>query len=90
MACSWIAREMRAATCSVPAWMSVDTSTTKPRYCVEGDWQEADFLVLAAGARAINAPGNTGVAARTKLEMTQGYFVPQTSDSIIIKFLAAV
>src|SRR5207244_8432032 len=25
--------------------MSVDTSTTKPRYCVEGDWQEADFLV---------------------------------------------
>jgi len=31
--------------------MSVDTSAPKPRYCVEGDWQEADFLVLAAGAR---------------------------------------
>src|SRR2546429_3399123 len=26
--------------------MSVDTSTTKPRYCVEGDWQEADFLEI--------------------------------------------
>ncbi|PYU68089.1 MAG: NAD(P)/FAD-dependent oxidoreductase, partial [Acidobacteria bacterium] len=66
--------------------MSVDTSTTKPRYCVEGDWQEADFLVLAAGARNQLLPG-TRALQRDELEMTQGYFVPQTSDSITIKFL---
>jgi len=66
--------------------MSVDTSTTKPRYCVEGDWQEADFLVLAAGARNQLLP-ETRALQRDELEMTQGYFVPQTSDSITIKFL---
>ena len=31
--------------------VSVDTSAEKPRYCVEGEWHTADFLVLAAGAR---------------------------------------
>jgi len=64
----------------------VDTTTAKPRYCVEGDWQEADFLVLAAGARNQLLP-ETRALERDELEMTQGYFVPQTSDSITIKFL---
>jgi flavin-dependent dehydrogenase len=31
--------------------MGVDTSAEKPRYCVDGEWRTADFLVLAAGAR---------------------------------------
>jgi flavin-dependent dehydrogenase len=66
--------------------MSVDTTTAKPRYCVEGDWQEADFLVLAAGARNQLLP-ETRPLQRDELEMTQGYFVPQTADSITIKFL---
>lgn len=66
--------------------MSVDTTTAKPRYCVEGDWQEADFLVLAAGARNQLLP-ETRALQRDELEMTQGYFVPQTADSITIKFL---
>ena len=66
--------------------MGVDTSSTKPRYCVEGAWQEADFLVLAAGARNQLLP-ETRALERDELEMTQGYFVPQTSDSITIKFL---
>jgi len=66
--------------------MGVDTTTAKPRYCVEGDWQEADFLVLAAGARNQLLP-ETRALQRDELEMTQGYFVPQTSDSITIKFL---
>jgi flavin-dependent dehydrogenase len=66
--------------------MSVDTATTKPRYCVEGEWREADFLVLAAGARNQLLP-ETRALQRDELEMTQGYFVPQTADSITIKFL---
>ncbi|HEX4544214.1 MAG TPA: NAD(P)/FAD-dependent oxidoreductase [Candidatus Acidoferrum sp.] len=66
--------------------MSVDTTTTKPRYCMEGVWREADFLVLAAGARNQLLP-ETRALQRDELEMTQGYFVPQTADSITIKFL---
>jgi flavin-dependent dehydrogenase len=66
--------------------MGVDTATTKPRYCVEGEWHEADFLVLAAGARSQLAP-ETRPLQRDELEMTQGYFVPETADAITVKFL---
>jgi flavin-dependent dehydrogenase len=66
--------------------MGVDTAKTKPRYCVEGEWKEADFLVLAAGARNQLVPESRPLQ-RDELEMTQGYFVPQTKDSITIKFL---
>jgi flavin-dependent dehydrogenase len=66
--------------------MSVDTENTKPRYCVEGHWHEADFLVLAAGARNQLLP-ETRALQRDELEMTQGYFVPQNADAITIKFL---
>lgn len=64
----------------------VETSGDKPRYAVNGDWRTADFLVLAAGARNQLLPG-TRPLSPDELEMTQGYFVPQTSDEIIIKFL---
>jgi flavin-dependent dehydrogenase len=64
----------------------VDTSDDKPRYSVDGDWRKADFLVLAAGARNQMLPGIRPLG-RDELEMTQGYYVPQTSDEIIIKFM---
>src|SRR6266404_234503 len=78
----------REAGCSVQRShvMSVDTAGTKPRYCLEGEWHEADFLVLAAGARNQLVP-ETRPLQRDELEMTQVYFVPQTADSITIKFL---
>jgi len=66
--------------------MGVETETTKPRYCVDGEWRETDFLVLAAGARNQLLP-ETRALQRDELEMTQGYFVPQTADAITIKFL---
>jgi flavin-dependent dehydrogenase len=66
--------------------IGVDTSSAKPRYSVEGEWKTADFLVLAAGARNQLLP-ETRALQRDELEMTQGYFVPHSSDSIIIKFL---
>jgi geranylgeranyl diphosphate/geranylgeranyl-bacteriochlorophyllide a reductase len=65
---------------------SVDTSTERPRYSIEGVWHDSDFLVLAGGARNQFLPG-TRALARDELEMTQGYFVPQTADQILIKFL---
>jgi flavin-dependent dehydrogenase len=64
----------------------VETSTERPRYSIEGEWRESDFVVLAAGARNQFLPG-TRALARDELEMTQGYFVPQTAEQIIIKFL---
>jgi flavin-dependent dehydrogenase len=65
---------------------SVDTAAKKPRYCVEGEWRSADFLVLAGGARNSLLP-ETRALQRDELEITQGYFVPQTADAITIKFL---
>jgi flavin-dependent dehydrogenase len=78
----------KAAGCEVQQAhvLGVDTSTTKPRFSVDGEWRTADFLVLAAGARNQIAP-ETRPLKRDELEMTQGYFVPQTADSIIVKFL---
>jgi flavin-dependent dehydrogenase len=64
----------------------VDTASDKPRYSIDGQWHQADFLVLAAGARNQFLPG-TRPLSRDELEMTQGYFVPQTSEQIVIKFL---
>jgi flavin-dependent dehydrogenase len=66
--------------------LGVDTSSDKPRYCVEGEWKSADFLVLAAGARNQLLP-ETRPLQRDELEMTQGYFVPQNADAITVKFL---
>jgi flavin-dependent dehydrogenase len=78
----------KAAGCDVQQAhvLGVDTSTTKPRFSVDGEWRTADFLVLAAGARNQIAP-ETRPLKRDELEMTQGYFVPQTAESIIVKFL---
>ncbi len=64
----------------------IDTSTEKPRYCIEGEWRTVDFIVLASGARNQMLPG-TRALTPDELEMTQGYFVPETAEEIIIKFL---
>jgi flavin-dependent dehydrogenase len=66
--------------------IQVDTESEKPRYCVDGEWYGADFLVLAAGARNHLVP-ETRPLERDELEITQGYFVPETADAITIKFL---
>jgi flavin-dependent dehydrogenase len=66
--------------------IGVDTAGDKPRFCVDGEWRRADYLVLAAGARNQLLP-ETRPLQRDELEMTQGYFVPETADAITIKFL---
>ena len=66
--------------------IGVDTGSDKPRYCVDGEWKIADFLVLAAGARNHLLP-ETRALERDELEMTQGYFISQMADAITVKFL---
>jgi flavin-dependent dehydrogenase len=65
---------------------NIDTSSDKPRYSLQGEWRTADFVVLAGGARNQLLP-ETRALKPDELEMTQGYFVPQTAEQIIIKFL---
>jgi flavin-dependent dehydrogenase len=64
----------------------LDTDREKPRFSVEGDWKTVDFVVLASGARNQYLPGIRALS-KDELEITQGYFVPQTAEEIIIKFL---
>jgi flavin-dependent dehydrogenase len=64
----------------------INTSGDKPRYSIDSQWRQADFLVFATGARNSFLPG-TRALSRDEMEMTQGYFVPQTSEQITIKFL---
>ena len=47
---------------------------------------EADFIVVAAGARNSLLPG-TRPLGRNDLEMTLGYFVPAQAEGISVKFL---
>jgi flavin-dependent dehydrogenase len=64
----------------------IDTTADKPRYAIGGEWHQADFVVLASGAKNHFLPGIRALSP-DEMEMTQGYFVPQTSEQIMIKFL---
>lgn len=77
-----------AAGCRIHALrvQQVDTAPDKPRYAIGGDWRQADFVVLATGAKNHFLPA-TRALSPDEMEMTQGYFVPQTSEQIMIKFL---
>lgn len=65
---------------------NVDTHGERVRLMAAGEGREADFVVLAAGARNQLLPETTALGTRD-LEMTLGYFVPTEEDLIKIKFL---
>ncbi len=65
---------------------AVDTDSDRPRYCADGEWRAADFLVLAAGARNHFSPASRPLKP-AELEITQGYFVPDSRETIQVKFL---
>jgi geranylgeranyl diphosphate/geranylgeranyl-bacteriochlorophyllide a reductase len=77
-----------AAGCSVvPSRVtSVNTKGVRVRLAASGEEREADFVVLAAGARNQLLPETTALGTRD-LEMTLGYFVPTEEDIIKVKFL---
>lgn len=64
----------------------VDASEKSVRLQAADGQHEADFLVIASGARNALFPG-TRPLGRSDLEMTLGYFVPAQADSIQVKFL---
>ena len=65
---------------------SVETSGKKVRLTASGEEREADFVVLASGARNQLLPETTRLTSHD-LEVTLGYFVPTEEDLIKIKFL---
>jgi flavin-dependent dehydrogenase len=64
----------------------VDTKGPSVRLTVGGQEHEADFAVLAAGARN-QLFAETTPLGKTDLEVTQGYFIPAEDHRIKVKFL---
>ncbi|HXC32660.1 MAG TPA: NAD(P)/FAD-dependent oxidoreductase [Verrucomicrobiae bacterium] len=64
----------------------LDTSGDRARLLAGESQVEADFIVVAAGARNSLFP-ETRPLARNDLEMTLGYFVPAQAEGICVKFL---
>ncbi len=64
----------------------LDTSGERVGLAAGEASEDADFVVIAAGARNSLLP-NTQPLLRSDLEMTIGYFVPAQADSISVKFL---
>jgi flavin-dependent dehydrogenase len=64
----------------------LDTSGERARLVAGESQVDADFIVVAAGARNSLFP-ETRPLARNDLEMTLGYFVPAQAEGICVKFL---
>jgi flavin-dependent dehydrogenase len=65
---------------------NVDTNGQRVRLMAGGKERQADFVVLAAGARNQLLP-ETIALGKQDLEITLGYFVPTEEDIIKVKFL---
>ena len=65
----------------------IETSGQRARLAIGESRIEADFVVIAAGARNSLLP-NTRPLSRNDLEMTLGYFVPAQAEGISVKFLS--
>jgi flavin-dependent dehydrogenase len=77
-----------AAGCSVvrSRVSHLETAGERAQLTIGDSRVEADFVVVAAGARNSLLPG-TRPLARNDLEMTLGYFVPAQAEGICVKFL---
>jgi len=64
----------------------VNTDDARVRLATVAEERQADFVVLAAGARNQLLPETTALGTRD-LELTLGYFVPTEEDIIKVKFL---
>ena len=64
----------------------LDTSGTGVRLEVSGEWEDADFAVIAAGARNALLPESQTLPPED-LELTLGYFLPREDSRLRIKFV---
>jgi flavin-dependent dehydrogenase len=64
----------------------LETAGERAELTIGDSCVEADFVVVAAGARNSLLPG-TQPLSRNDLEMTLGYFVPAQAEGICVKFL---
>jgi flavin-dependent dehydrogenase len=64
----------------------IDTAEDRVRLTAGAKQAEADFAVIASGARNTLLP-DTRPLSRSDLEMTLGYFVPAQAEGIRVKFL---
>jgi flavin-dependent dehydrogenase len=64
----------------------IDTGKPRARLTIGEERAEADFVVIAAGARNALLP-NSRPLSPSDLEMTMGYFVPAQAERICVKFL---
>jgi flavin-dependent dehydrogenase len=64
----------------------IETSGGRARLSIGESRVEADFVVIAAGARNSLLP-DTRPLSRSDMEMTLGYFVPAQAEGIRVKFL---
>ncbi len=79
-------RSRRLPRRAVPRESTSIRSGERARLAIGDRNVEADFVVVAAGARNSLLPG-TRPLARNDLEMTLGYFVPAQAEGICVKFL---
>jgi flavin-dependent dehydrogenase len=64
----------------------IETGDARAKLAIGESRVDADFVVIAAGARNSLLP-NTRPLSRGDLEMTLGYFVPAQAEGISVKFL---
>jgi flavin-dependent dehydrogenase len=65
----------------------IETEGARASLTIGDSRVEADFVVIAAGARNSLLP-STRPLSRSDLEMTLGYFVPAQAEGISVKFLS--
>jgi flavin-dependent dehydrogenase len=64
----------------------VETEGPRARLEAAGGWHEADFVVIAAGARNSLLPASDPLPPED-LELTLGYYIPVDSDLMKVKFV---
>jgi flavin-dependent dehydrogenase len=64
----------------------IDTENPRVRLEAAGGWHDADFVVIAAGARNVLLPSAQALLPED-LELTLGYYIPAESDLLKVKFV---
>ena len=67
----------------------LDATRKQIRFFAAGSFEQADFAVIAAGARNPLLPGTASLEP-ADLEITVGYFIPASADTIQVKFLRGI